>query len=126
MPGRGRASSVGMNISEVTYAAGTPVEGYGPGFWRVGGREWRGGVLVLPSGPVAWSGEPAPITAAAPMIDVLLLGTGAEIAHPDPALREAVEAAGIGIEVMASAQAARTFNVLLGEGRRVACALLPL
>ena len=115
-----------MNINEVTYTSGTPVEGYGEGYWRIGGLQWVGPVLVLPSGPVEWDGTPEQIVAAAEMIDVLLLGTGAEIAHADPALREPLEAAGIGIEVMASAQAARTYNVLLGEGRRVACALRPI
>ena len=115
-----------MNINEVTYASGTPVEGYGDGYWRIGGRRWPGAVLVLPSGPMEWDGDAAPLVAAAAEIDVLLLGTGPEIAHADPALREPLEAAGIGVEVMASAQAARTYNVLLGEGRRVACALLPI
>ena len=115
-----------MNINEVTYAAGTPVDGYGDGYWRIGGRRWPGAVLVLPLGPTAWDGGPGAILAAAREIYVLLLGTGAETAHADPALREPLEAAGLGVEVMASAQAARTYNVLLGEGRRVACALLPI
>ena len=115
-----------MNISEVTYSAGTPIDGYGDGFWRIGGSAWHGAVLVLPSGPVAWTGGPEQVIAAAADVDVLLLGTGAEIAHADLALREALEAAGIGVEAMASAQAARTYNVLLGEGRRVACALTPI
>ena len=115
-----------MNINEVTYAAGTPVEGYGDGYWRIGGRRWPGAVLVLPTGPVEWDGGAHAIVAAAERFDVLLLGTGAEIARVDPALREPLEAAGVGIEAMASAQAARTYNVLLGEGRRVACALMPI
>ena len=115
-----------MNINEVTYAAGTPVEGYGEGYWRIAGQRWAGAALVLPGGPVAWDGTHGRILAAAGEIDVLLLGTGAEIAHADPTLREPLEEAGVGVEVMASAQAARTYNVLLGEGRRVACALLPI
>ena len=115
-----------MNINEVTYAAGTPIEGYGDGYWRIGGQRWPAPVLVLPGGPVAWDGGPGQVIASAAQLDVLLLGTGAEIAHADPSLREPLEAAGVGVEVMASAQAARTYNVLLGEGRRVACALMPI
>ena len=116
-----------MNLNEVTYSGGVPVDGYGPGHWTLQGRRWEGALLVLPSGPVAWTpGDAAPILAAAGSIDVLLLGTGAEMAHAPAAFREALEAAGIGVETMASPQAARTYNVLLGEGRRVAVALTPL
>jgi uncharacterized protein len=51
---------------------------------------------------------------------------GTEIAHPPTAFRKAVEAAGVGVEPMASPQACRTYNVLLSEGRRVGAALLPV
>ncbi len=117
-----------MRLTEVRYDAATPVEGYGPGFFRVGGRVIEGPVLVLPSGAVPWGGwaDRATILAAAETIDVLFLGTGAEIAHPPRDFRDAVEAAGIGLEAMASPPACRTYNVLLGEGRRVALAALPV
>ncbi len=116
-----------MKLNEVTYSGGRPIDGYGAGYVRVGGAVWEGAVLVLPSGPASWTAaDPAPILAAAAEIDVLLHGTGPEIAHPDPAFRDALEAAGIGIETMATPAACRTFNVLLGEGRRVAAALLPV
>jgi uncharacterized protein len=59
-------------------------------------------------------------------IDVLLVGTGAEIAHLPADFRAALEAAGIGVETMNSPAAARTYNVLLGEGRRIAACLLPV
>jgi uncharacterized protein len=64
--------------------------------------------------------------ALAGRIDVLLLGLGAEVAIVPRALREALEAAGIGVEPMNSPAACRTYNVLLGEGRRIAAALLPV
>lgn len=116
-----------MKLNEVRYPGGTPIDGYGPGFVRVGGRAWEGAVLVLPSGPASWRPhDPGPVLAAAAEIDVLLHGTGAEIAHPERAFREALEEAGIGVEAMATPAACRTFNVLLGEGRRVAAALLPV
>jgi uncharacterized protein len=57
---------------------------------------------------------------------VLFVGTGAEIAHVPVAFREAVEAAGMGVEVMNSPAACRTYNVILGEGRRIAVALIPV
>lgn len=118
-----------MRLNEVVYSTGVPVDGYGPGLFRVGGEVRPGAILILPGGGASsWGGldDLEPILAAAESIDVLLLGTGAEIAHAPPALRERLEEAGIGVEVMASPAACRSYNVLLGEGRRVALAALPV
>lgn len=117
-----------MRMNEVQFDDSRPVDGYGPGFFRVGGELFQGAVLLLPSGPVTWGGyeDADALIAAAREVDVLLLGTGAEIAHPPASLRGAVEAAGLGLEVMASSAACRTYNVLLAEGRRVGAALVPL
>ena len=58
--------------------------------------------------------------------DVVLLGTGARATFPPPALLAEFLRRGIGIETMDNAAAARTFNVLIGEGRNaVAVFLLP-
>jgi len=117
-----------MRLNEVTSYASPHVEGYGPGFFRVAGEAIEGPLLLLPSGVTAWNGtdDIAPILAAVGDIDVLFLGTGPEIAYAPAPLREALEEAGIGIEVMASPTACRTFNVLLGEGRRIGLAALPV
>jgi uncharacterized protein len=55
---------------------------------------------------------------------LVLLGTGARIGFPAPAAMAALLTRGIGLEAMDSAAAARTFNVLAGEGRRVVAAFL--
>ena len=115
-----------MNVTETTFGEARPFDGYGPGFFRVGGAVLRGAVLVHPGGVSGWDGGAGALVALAGAVDVILLGTGAEIAHAPPALREAVEAAGLGIEPMASPAACRTYNVLVGEGRRVAAAVLPV
>lgn len=117
-----------MRLNEVTYNDAVPVEGYGPGFFRVGGVVREGAIAILPAGVSAWGGydDTAGLEAAAADIDVALIGTGAEIAHVPAAFRSALEAVGIGVEVMASPQACRTYNVLLGEGRRVALAVMPV
>lgn len=117
-----------MQLSETEFPGGTPVDGYGPGFFRVGGALFHGPVAVLPGGVSAWAGldDTGPLLAAAPDLDVLFIGTGAETLHLPQALRTALEGAGIGVEAMASPSAARTFNVLLSEGRRVGVALLPV
>ncbi|MCX7645616.1 MAG: Mth938-like domain-containing protein [Rhodobacteraceae bacterium] len=117
-----------MRLSEIAYTDARPVTGYGPGFFRIGAELHRGAVLILPSGPVAWAGygDTAALLAAARTIDVLFVGTGAEIAPIPAAFREALEAAGVGVEIMASPTACRTFNVLLAEGRRIGAALIPV
>jgi len=117
-----------MRLNEIHFDAGLPVDGYGPGFFRVGGIVVRGAVAVLPAGVVAWGGydDTAGLIAAAAALDVLFVGTGATITHVPAAFRATLEAAGIGVEAMASPTAARTYNVLLSEGRRVGLVMLPV
>jgi uncharacterized protein len=115
-----------MRLNEVAYTDAQPVDGYGPGFFRIGGEVFHGSVICKPSGTQAWAGaeDVQALLALAGEIDVLFYGTGAEIAHISPETRTALEDVGIGVEVMASAAACRTYNVLLSEGRRVALAVL--
>jgi len=51
--------------------------------------------------------------------ELILLGSGATQAFPPPATMAACLSRGIGLETMTNAAAARTFNVLASEGRRV-------
>jgi uncharacterized protein len=107
---------------------GQPVEGYGSGFFRVAGAVHEGPLALLPSGPAPWAGLPeiGPFLELAGRIDVLLMGMGPEIRPLDPGLRHALVAAGIGVEIMGTPAACRTYNLLLVEGRRVAAALVPV
>lgn len=57
---------------------------------------------------------------------MLFLGLGPEIRPLDPALRAALEEAGLGVEIMATPTACRLWNVLIAEGRRVAAGLMPV
>jgi uncharacterized protein len=117
-----------MRINEIAFTDAQPIEGYGPGFFRIGGMVHEGPLLVSGAGPAPWNGldDADALLALADAVDVLFVGTGAEIAHISPALRGALEEAGLGVEVMASPPACRTYNVLLSEGRRVALAVLPV
>lgn len=117
-----------MRLVEVSYGAALAIEGYGPGFFRVGAHVLRGPSLVTPWDAGGWGGleDSAGPLALAGRIDVLLVGLGAEIVPLPRALRDALEAAGIGVEPMNTPAACRTYNVLLGEGRRIAAALLPV
>ena len=117
-----------MRLNEIRFSDSLPVDGYGPGFFRIGGQVHTGAVAVLPTGVSPWDGfdDAALFARAAKTIDVLLVGTGAEIAHIPGGFRTALEEAGLGVEIMASPAACRTYNVLLSEGRRVALALIPV
>ncbi len=119
-----------MRTTEIDFEGRLPIDGYGPGGFRVAGAVHLGPLALLPEGVVDWAGLPdlAPFVERAADFDVLLVGTGSALAMPDgfgPA-RAALEAAGPGAELMATPSACRTYNVLLAEGRRVAAALMPV
>ena len=117
-----------MQLSEITFTTATPIDGYGPGFFRVGGQVIRGAALVAETGARGWGGydDAETLLAVAGEVDVIFVGTGARIAPIPPALRGTLEEAGLGVEIMATDAACRTYNVLLSEGRRVAAALIPV
>lgn len=56
--------------------------------------------------------------------EVVLLGSGARFNWPETAALAPLMRAGIGYEVMDTAAACRTYNILMSDGRRVAAALL--
>lgn len=117
-----------MRLNEIVFTDAKPVEGYGPGFFRIGGEVIHGPVITAPSGTRTWGGldDIAALEALVRESDVIFIGMGAEIAHLPKELRSSLEEAGVGIEAMSSPAAARTYNVLLSEGRRVALAMLPI
>ncbi len=116
-----------MQFHPVQFEGATPVDGYGPGFFRIGGEVTQGPILLTAEVLISWDGaDPAPLVALSDKIDVLFFGTGAEVAYAPKPLRDAFDAKGIGLEAMATPAACRTYNVLLAEGRRIALAALPV
>lgn len=122
-----------MLMHEVQFAGVTPIDGYAPGVFSIGGYLHQGGLLILPGRIGAWvPGDPPrredfdAVVAAAEGIDVLLVGLGADVAVLPAPVRAALDATGLGFDVMATPAACRTYNVLLAENRRVAAALLPV
>lgn len=118
-----------MRMIEIDYEAQPPIDGYGPGGFRIAGEWHEGGVLVMLQGPQPLSDVTVdafgPVLAAAADLDVVLVGMGADIAPLPAEVRSALEDAGLGYETMSTPSACRTYNVLLTEDRRVAVALLP-
>jgi|SRR5689334_2694045 len=113
-------------------AEGNVFTGHGEGFIRLGVVEYRDNILVTPErivtgwAPGGFDGlteaDFAAIAALEP--EVALLGTGAQLRFPSPRLTRALIEAGIGLEVMDTPAACRTFNILAAEGRRVAAGVL--
>ena len=56
--------------------------------------------------------------------EIVILGTGARLRFPAPSVTRALVEAKIGLEVMDTGAACRTYNILTSDGRRVAAALL--
>lgn len=120
-----------MRMIEIDYEAQPPIDGYGPNGFRVGG-DWHDGPLILTAegrqtfdAPITFE-TLLPILQATERVDLVVIGQGPEIAQIPADLRHALDSAGIGVEIMATQSACRTYNVLLTEDRRVAAVLLPV
>ncbi|KAF9337831.1 hypothetical protein BGZ91_009218 [Linnemannia elongata] len=61
-----------------------------------------------------------------PRPEILIVGTGKAFAPLSPAVRAVVRSLGLQVDMMSTANAAATYNMLAEEGREVAAALLPL
>lgn len=108
-----------------------PIEAYGNGGFRFDGMSHRGSLLALPSGMYAWApGDIARLMEAdlgdlfleTETIDFLLVGTGLEIRPIPEALKWRFRDRHMQSDAMRTGDAIRTFNILLGERRRVAAA----
>ena len=110
------------------------IDSFGAGGFRVSG-VWRpGSLLLLDDVPLPW--RPTALTeltvedfapvieAGAAVSEFVLLGTGATQMLPPRGVRDALRACGLGLEFMSTEAAARTYGVLISEGRRVAVALI--
>lgn len=117
-----------MAMRETDYPGGVPVDGYGPGFFRVAGQVHHGPVLLAGEHLRPWGGldDIDGLTGLGRSVDVLFIGMGAEIARLPASLLAALEDAGLMVETMSTPSAARSYNLTLSEGRRVACALIPV
>ena len=114
---------------------GPVVTGFTPQGYKVGEQRFGQGLLISPEQALGWAGaqldrlDLAAILASlnlSPKPEFLLLGSGPSMLQPPAAFRREVEAAGMGLEVMDSRAAARTWGVLRAEERWIIGAFLPL
>ncbi len=121
-----------MKLHADTYSGQNTVTAYGSGFVAINGRRYERSLVVTPDSldpewPASTLDELraehlAPLAASG--CDVVLLGTGARQRFPSPAILRPMIEARIGVEVMDTAAACRTYNVLMAEGRKVVAVLI--
>ena len=105
---------------------------YGPDYVSVNGLRFESSLVVLPEKIVEnWGVRDVQAMTAADVTglialnpEVVLLGTGKILRFPHVAVLRAIAAAGLGVEVMDTQAACRTYNILSEEGRTVAAALI--
>ena len=108
------------------------IKSYGPGWINVNDQEIRRSAIVSPEllvidwAPQTFADlEEIHFEALLPLEpEIVLLGTGNRQRFPRPALTRSLLAHRVGVEVMDTSAACRTYNVIMLEGRRVAAALL--
>lgn len=107
--------------------------GYGDDYVLINGERHTAGLLLSAHGvePAPWAGLGFAglnaahfewVAARAP--DILLLGTGTRLRFPHPSLARPLAEARIGLETMDIGALCRTYNILVGEGREVAAAVV--
>lgn len=110
-----------------------PIDAYGAGGFRFAEMSHRGSLLCLPDSMWAWAvTRPqeidryslARVFEQASGIDTLIIGTGNDVWLPPQDLREALRRLHVGIDAMQTGPAIRTYNIMVGERRRVAAALI--
>jgi uncharacterized protein len=123
----------GIEMRESFYPGRAPMDAYGNGGFRFADMSHRGSILCLPSGIHAWepvnaqalvAGDFAKFFREASTIEVLLIGLGHEPTPLPRALRDALRDARLKFDIMSTGAAVGTFNVLVGEDRAVAAALI--
>jgi uncharacterized protein len=108
------------------------IRGYGPGELRINDEVFRATMIVAPAALHAAPALAEVLSLAAEHAryllelqpEVVLIGTGVRQVFPAPAFGAEFLKAGVGFEVMDTGAACRTFNVLVGEQRRVAALLI--
>jgi uncharacterized protein len=111
------------------------ITGYGSGEFRINGIVHKGPLLILPSGAVPWNiiaNKPITLESLQPVLDtegeveLLLIGCMQSQRILTPQVKNPFKEAGISLEIMDTGAACRTFNILVGEGRRVAAAVVAI
>jgi uncharacterized protein len=122
-----------MSTDTPHFPRSAPIDGYGKGGFAFADMSHRGSLLCLPDSIWAWDVSQASqidryalqrVFDAANKIDTLIVGTGTEVWIPPAPLRAALRSVSVVLDAMQTGPAIRTYNVMIGERRRVAAALI--
>ena len=109
------------------------IDAYGDGGFRLEGQRFEGSIIVTPQGLFPWpvaamgnvtSASLAVVVEAIGSIDFLVVGSGEGFARLPASAQRHLESCGLFPDMMPTAAACRTYNMLLAENRRVAAALI--
>ncbi len=123
----------GIEVRQAHFPGRAPIDAYGNGGFRFAEMSHKGSLLCLPSGIYGWDVKtPDDLKTSnfeklfeeADDIEILLVGSGADLVPIKPTLRDKLRKAQISADPMATGAAVRTYNVLVAEGRAVAAAFL--
>ncbi len=103
------------------------------GQFLIGDQVWSDPIALTPAGVLeGWTAPPLEdlsIESLSTLLnlspELVIVGTGSQQFLPNRALMFAMARSGVGLEIMDTPAGARTFNVLLGEGRSLAAVLYP-
>jgi uncharacterized protein len=121
-----------MKFSEADTSGGLLIRGYGAEGVRVNNRVYSSSLIVMPQHIIAdWRPRSVSdltvedFSALLPLKpQILILGTGKQQVFPEPTSYWPIFEQGIGIEIMDTGAACRTYNIIMAEGREVAAALI--
>ena len=122
-----------LDISPVDFEGRNIIQSYGNGKFQISDKKYDHSVLVFPDQIIPWSpidtnnlivDDFKKVLTVGPIVELLLLGCGKTTWFLPIPLRDELKEMGLVLEPMDTGAACRTFNVLLGEDRRIAAALM--
>ena len=122
-----------MDITPLIPGGRQVIDSYGSGRFQVSQEPYTSSILVTPDWTKPWlvqSFDDISINSLAPILaeeaEILIIGAGERMQLMASLLRQEFREAKIAIDIMDTGAACRTYNLLMGDGRRVAAALLAL
>ena len=122
-----------LDISPVDFEGRNIIQRYGNGKFQISEKQYDHSVLVFPDQIIPWTpidtnnlivDDFKKVLTVGPSVELLLLGCGKTTWFLPLPLRDELKEMGLVLEPMDTGAACRTFNVLLGEDRRIAAALM--
>jgi len=121
-----------MKFSQADSGDGHLIEGYESGLVLIDGKGYRRGLILTPDrivtdwGPTNAADLTEEHIRALVALDpqVIVIGTGQRQVFPNPAVYVAAMRCGVGVEIMDTGAACRTYNIVMAEGRRIVAGLI--